>query len=76
MVSQKNKNLFIQNLYFTKDFKARTSTNFVRYSVTTIMNRCPLLVIDNGPIKSIPHFSKGLKGGMGCRGPLTVDLCA
>jgi len=27
------------------------------------------------PNKSIPHFSKGPKGGMGCRGPLIVNLC-
>jgi hypothetical protein len=62
--------------YFIKDFKARTSTNFVRYYVTTTMNRCPFLVIGNGLIKSIPHFSKGLKGGVGCRRPLTINLCA
>jgi len=62
--------------YFIKDFKARTSTNFVRYHVTTTMNRCLFLVIDNGLIKSIPHFSKGLKGGIGCRRPLIIDLCA
>ncbi len=62
--------------YFTEDFKARTSTNFVRQSVAITMNRCPLLFIGNGPIKSIPHFSKGPKGGMGCKKPFTVDLCA
>jgi hypothetical protein len=61
---------------FTEDFKARTFANFMRYSVTTTMNQCPFLITSNGPIKSIPHFSKGPKGGMGCRGPLTVDLCA
>jgi len=61
---------------FTKDFKVRTFANFMRYSVTTIMNQWPFLVTGSGPIKSIPHFSKGLKGGMGCRGPFTVDLCA
>jgi len=42
--------------------------------VVTIMNQCPFLIIGNGPIKSISHFSKGLHGGMGCKGPLTVDL--
>jgi len=40
------------------------------------MNRCPLLVISNGPIKLIPHISKKPNGGMGCKGPFTVDLCA
>ncbi len=70
--SYKNRIIF----YFTKDFKARTSANFVRYFVATIMNRCPLLVISHSPIKSIPHFSKSPKGGMGCRRPLTVNIFA
>ncbi len=59
--SYKNRTTF----YFTEDFKARTFTNFVRYSMATIMNQCLLLVTGNSPIKSIPHFSKGLKNGMG-----------
>jgi hypothetical protein len=44
--------------------------------MATIMNQCPFLVIGDGPIKSIFHVSKAPEGGMGCRGPLTVDLCA
>ncbi len=68
--SYKNRIIF----YFTKDFKAHTSANFVRYFVATIMNRCPLLVTSNNPIKFIPHFSKSPKGGMGCRGPFIVNL--
>jgi hypothetical protein len=36
------------------------------------MNWSPFLIIGNGPIKSIPHFSKGFIGGMGCKGPLIV----
>jgi len=44
--------------------------------MATTMNQCPVLIIDNGFIKLIPHFSKGPKGGMGCKGPLIVNLCA
>jgi hypothetical protein len=36
--------------------------------MATTMNRFFFLVIGNGPIKSIPHFSKGPKGGMGVEG--------
>jgi hypothetical protein len=61
---------------FTENFKACTLANLVKYFIATTMNQCPFLVTGNGPIKSIPHFSKGPKGGMGCRGPFTIDLCA
>jgi hypothetical protein len=44
--------------------------------MATTMNQCLFYAIGNGPIKSIPHFSKGCKGGMGCKSPLTVELCA
>jgi hypothetical protein len=45
--------------------------------MATTMNQCLLLVVSNGPIKSIPHFSKGSKGGMGCKRPFIIDrlLC-
>jgi len=62
--------------YFTKDFKACISANFMKWSLTNTMNWCPLLVIGNGPIKSTPHFSKGHRGGMGCKKPFIVDICA
>jgi hypothetical protein len=55
--------------YFIKAFKACTSTNFVKQFMATAMNQCLLLIIGNGFIKTIPHFSKGPKGGMGCEGP-------
>jgi hypothetical protein len=61
---------------FIENFKVCTSVNFVKYIMATTMNQCPFLVTSNGLIKSIPHFSKGPKGGMGCKSPLIVDLCA
>jgi hypothetical protein len=59
---------------FIKDFKACISANFVRYYVATTLNPCPFLITGKSPIKSTPHFSKGSKGGMGCKGPLTIDF--
>jgi hypothetical protein len=62
--------------YFGENFKARIFANFVMKFMAAIMNGCLLIIIGNGLIKSTPHFLKGPKGDMGCKGPFIINPCA